>query len=139
MKTYLIPLFAAAFFLFAAGCSGEAEPPVDEAAPAAEDVEVAEAPVVRMEDGVQVAEVTIDPGFAPDTLPLEAGVPTRIVFTRMAENSCATTVKVPELGVGPVDLPLGEPVAVEFTPEEAGTYTFTCGMDMMEGTLVVRA
>ena len=89
-------------------------------------------------DGVQTAAVTVGPGgFSPREVRLEAGVPARLVFTRTTDGTCATEVQVPDLGVPKTALPLDEPVAVTFTPEEAGTYAFTCGMGMMRGTLVV--
>ena len=33
--------------------------------------------------------------------------------------------------------PLGEPVAIEFTPTETGEVQFVCGMDMQRGTIAV--
>ena len=91
----------------------------------------------RMVDGVQVVDVEAGAAFSPSRIRLEAGVPARLVFTRTAENTCITEVKVPAYDVGPVALPLGEPVAVEFTPTEAGDVSFTCGMDMVTGQIVV--
>lgn len=93
----------------------------------------------RMEGGVQVVDVTVGADFDPDAIRLEAGVPARLVFTRTTDQTCVTEIKVPAFDVGPVDLPLGEPVAVEFTPDEAGDFTFTCGMDMVSGSLVVQS
>ena len=101
----------------------------------------ASAPAVApVEDGVQTVAVTVGPdGFAPDRVALRAGVPARLVFTRTTDRTCATEVQVPALGVGKTALPLDEAVAVTFTPTEAGTFAFTCGMGMMRGTLVVTA
>lgn len=94
--------------------------------------------VAPVEDGVQTAAVTVGPdGFAPDRIALRAGVPARLVFTRTTDRTCATEVQVPSFGVGKTALPLDEAVAVTFTPTEAGTFAFTCGMGMMRGTLVV--
>lgn len=93
---------------------------------------------VRVEDGVQVVDIEIGQrGYTPGRIRLEAGVPARLVFTRRIEGECPSQVQIPAVGIAKTDLPMNEPVAIEFTPEEAGTYTFTCGMDMMEGTLVV--
>lgn len=35
------------------------------------------------------------------------------------------------------DLPAFRTTPIEFTPEEPGEYTFTCGMNMMRAKLVV--
>ena len=122
-------------------CTTDAPAPVEDAAPAS----LGTAPIAaagpaepRMEDGVQVVDVEAGATFSPSQIQLEAGVPARLVFTRTAENTCITQVKVPAYDVGPVDLPLGEPVAVEFTPTEAGDVRFTCGMDMVTGQIVVQ-
>lgn len=94
----------------------------------------------RMEDGVQVVDVTVGRmGYEPREIALEAGVPARLVFTRTIEGDCPSQVQVPAFGVEKTDLPMNEPVTVEFTPGEAGTFQFVCGMDMMEGTIVVQS
>lgn len=91
-----------------------------------------------MVDGRQVIAITADAeGFTPSRIELKAGVPARLVFTRTSASSCAETISVPEFGVERKPLPVGEEVAVEFTPEEQGEFTFVCGMDMVEGALVV--
>lgn len=136
----LLTLLAAPLALTA--CSNDAPDPVEAAADALEPLGTTPVPSAapaepHMEDGVQVVEVEAGVTFSPDQIRLEAGVPARLVITRTAENTCITEVKVPAYDVGPVALPLGEPVAVEFTPTEAGDVSFTCGMDMVSGQIVV--
>lgn len=92
------------------------------------------------EGDVQTAEITVDAtGYNPSEVELEAGVPARLTFTRTGESNCIEQIRIPEYGVEKTDLPLNEPVTVTFTPEEEGSYTFVCGMDMMRGTIVVKS
>ncbi len=91
-------------------------------------------------DTVQVVEINVGPqGFEPEEVKLEPGVPARLVFTRTTDATCATQVQVPAFDVEKTDLPLNEPVAVEFTPRETGTFSFACGMDMLAGAIVVKS
>lgn len=104
------------------------------------DTTAAETAEPRMEDGVQVIEVEAGPtGYRPASVALDAGVPARLVFTRTAESDCSSQITVPDFGVPATDLPLNEPVAVEFTPTESGNFAFVCGMDMQRGTLLVQS
>lgn len=75
-------------------------------------------------------------GFEPATIAVRAGVATRVRFTRVTENTCATEVVFPSLGIRK-DLPLNEPVEVVVTPTSR-EMTFVCGMDMLRGSLVAR-
>lgn len=91
-----------------------------------------------MNDGTQTVVVTVGPsGFAPKEIRLQAGIPARLDFMRTTDRTCATEIQIPAFGVEKTPLPLNEEVAVAFTPEEAGTFAFTCGMGMMGGTIVV--
>ena len=94
----------------------------------------------RMVDGVQVVEIEAGRmGYAPKQVALEAGVPARLVFTRTVESDCSARVKIPAFDVPVTDLPLNEPVAVEFTPDESGEFEFVCGMDMQRGSIMIRS
>jgi len=94
----------------------------------------------RIEDGIQVVEIEAGQlGFVPISLSLQANVPARLVFTRTTEQTCATEVKIPAFDIGRVELPLGEPVVVEFTPTDTGEFRFVCGMNMQEGSLLVHS
>lgn len=86
---------------------------------------------------VQEATIVVgDTSFEPSRLTLRAGVPARLTFTRTSDKTCATSVVVPSLKVKK-ELPLNQPVAIEFTPGE-GEIAFACGMNMLHGTLIVR-
>ena len=136
-RTLLFALLLAAPLALTA-CADDTSDPVEVADAAPEPVGVTDALAEpRMVDGVQVVDVEAGAAFSPSRIRLEAGVPARLVITRTAENTCVTEVEVPAYDVGPVALPLGEPVAVEFTPTEPGDVSFACGMDMVTGQVVV--
>jgi RND family efflux transporter MFP subunit len=88
--------------------------------------------------GVQSATVSVnETGFQPSTINLKRAVPARITFVRDVEATCAKSVVIPGFNIKR-DLPFREPVVVEFTPAKRGVFKFTCGMEMLEGKIVVR-
>jgi RND family efflux transporter MFP subunit len=90
-----------------------------------------------MPKGAQTARITVgDTGFEPARLTLRAGVPARITFVRTSDKTCATEVVFPSLKINRV-LPLNEPTVIDFTPS-SGELAFTCGMNMLRGTIVAR-
>lgn len=87
---------------------------------------------------VQEAAVSVtDAAFEPSRVTLAAGVPARLTFTRKSDKTCATEVVLASLNIRR-ELPLNQPVTIEFTPDKAGELTFVCGMNMVRGTVVVR-
>ena len=54
---------------------------------------------------------------------------------RKTDETHAKEVVIKDQGINR-NLPLDEPVTVEFTPSK-GEFTFSCGMDMIKGKLVV--
>ena len=85
----------------------------------------------------QTAKVTINvQGFQPSSLNLKADVPAKITFLRTTNDTCATKVVIPEYKIEK-DLPLNQPVVVELTPKK-GTFGFACGMNMLQGKIVVQ-
>jgi plastocyanin len=94
----------------------------------------------EMQDGVQHARINVtDQGFSPSSISLQEGVPARLTFHQQSQSTCAEYVQIPAFGVESTQLPYGEETTIEFTPDEAGQFTFVCGMDMLSGTLVVRS
>jgi thiol-disulfide isomerase/thioredoxin len=84
-------------------------------------------------------EVT-EAGFVPDRIEIDHGKPVTLVFTRKTDKTCAIDVhftlpdgtKIDEL------LPLGKPVEIPLAPEHAGDISYSCGMEMNHGTIVVK-
>jgi plastocyanin domain-containing protein len=87
---------------------------------------------------LQTATVKItERGYEPYVVKIRRGVRTRITLVRTTDATCATEVVFPELGIRR-ELPLNQPVVITFTPSKKGEFTFTCGMKMMRGKLIVR-
>lgn len=87
--------------------------------------------------GVQEVEVVVRGGYTPDRIEVRQGRPVRLTFVRQESNPCTEQVILGDFGLSRT-LPEGERVAVEFTPDRAGEFTFHCGMNMVRGTLVVK-
>jgi len=75
-------------------------------------------------------------GFSPSSIEAEAGHKLNLVFNRADKNNCGSTVVIPKLKVRK-NLPVGKDVIVSLTPTEAGNITFTCGMGMYKGSVVI--
>lgn len=89
-----------------------------------------------VEAAAREVHVRVRGGYLPDTIRAEAGVPVRIVFRRDESAACSEQVVFPAFGKSAM-LPPGENVAVDLLAPEPGEYEFTCGMNMLRGTLVV--
>ncbi len=86
---------------------------------------------------VQNARILItETGYSRNTVRLRRGVPARLTFVRQTDATCATEIVIPAYGINK-SLPLGRSVVVAFTPNRSGEFTFTCGMNMMRGKLIV--
>jgi len=73
--------------------------------------------------------------FEPSRIEVEGGKPVKLVFLREVEKTCMHTVVFPDLGIEK-ELPVGERVAVEVTPEAGGTIRFQCPMGMGKSLVV---
>jgi Cu(I)/Ag(I) efflux system membrane fusion protein len=126
-----------------AGCGGPAErsstaESKPEVSAKSDTVVAAEVATPMMVEGFQVVRVVVrNTGYTPDRIRLVAGTPAKIVFVQQANSHCAAQIQIPDFGVPVTDLPQGKETVVQFSPERPGTYTFTCGMDMLRGTIVV--
>src|SRR5262245_6510942 len=81
-------------------------------------------------------KVTVDgAGYHPSEVKAKGGSPVRVEFTRTSDEGCGQQLVFPTLDIKK-DLPLNEPVAVDVTMPASGQLAFTCGMDMMRGSIV---
>lgn len=90
----------------------------------------------RNESGVQEIDITVKGGYSPDRIVVKHGMPVKLNFYRDETSSCSEQVIIGDLGIAR-DLPAFKTTAVEFTPEKAGEFSFTCGMNMLHGKLIV--
>lgn len=86
--------------------------------------------------GVQTVKIVVKGGYDPEVIVLQRDRPARLDFYRDEDASCSDTVVLGEFGISR-SLPAFKTTAVEFTPRKAGEFTFTCGMGMLRGKLVV--
>lgn len=91
----------------------------------------------KMVKGVQKATITIDKGmYMPATISVEKGKPVELTFKAGKSPGCGSTVVFKSLKISKE---VGsKPVVIKFTPKEAGTIAFTCGMGMYDGKVVVK-
>ena len=75
-------------------------------------------------------------GFSPSSIEVEAGHKLNLVFNRADKDNCGSTVVLPKYKIRKA-LPVGKDVIVSITPTAAGNISFTCGMGMYKGNLVV--
>lgn len=105
--------------------------------------------VLRVAEGYQTAtktptvipadaiKITVSSaGYEPSRIEVKKGQPVKLAFYRTDAENCAGTVVFPSLNIRQ-KLPAGETVIIEITPKETGELSFTCGMGMYKGTLVV--
>jgi plastocyanin domain-containing protein len=61
----------------------------------------------------------------------------RLDFYRDETASCSEEVIFGDFGIAR-HLPAFKTTPIEFTPNKTGEFTFTCGMNMLRGKLIVR-
>ncbi len=93
-------------------------------------------PAQATEEGVQAVKITVKGGYSPDVIVVHEGAPVRLDFYRDETSSCSDRVVLGDFGIAR-DLPAFKTTSIEFTPDRAGEFTFTCGMNMLRGKLVV--
>ncbi|MEP6549779.1 MAG: cupredoxin domain-containing protein [Gemmatimonadales bacterium] len=87
--------------------------------------------------GVQQVAITVKGGYSPDLIVVKQGRPVRLDFYRDETASCSEQVIFGDFGIAR-PLPAFKTTSIEFTPERAGEFTFTCGMNMLRGKLIVQ-
>lgn len=89
------------------------------------------------ERGAQQVKITIRGGYSPDVVVVRRGLPVRLDFYRDETSSCSDRVIFDDFNISR-SLPAHQTTSIEFTPDREGEFTFTCGMSMMRGKLIVK-
>jgi plastocyanin domain-containing protein len=100
--------------------------------------------VAHVDHGAKTAETrrrvelfATERGFEPDHIDVRLSEPLRLVVTRTTDKTCATAIVIKDLGIKRA-LPLNRPVVIDFTPTKTGELTYSCGMKMIGGVLLVQ-
>lgn len=88
--------------------------------------------------GIQEVTVTVDGGYEPSLIAVQAGKLVRLNFHRKDASSCLEEVRFPDFRIAK-ELPLNQVTPIEFTPEKPGKYEFSCGMNMFRGVVEVQS
>jgi plastocyanin domain-containing protein len=82
--------------------------------------------------------LTVDAtGYHPSNLTAPAGRPVRLAITRTSDEGCGQQITFPSLNLRR-DLPLNRPVSIDFSMPASGSVAFSCGMDMLRGSIVAQ-
>lgn len=89
------------------------------------------------QDTVRRVEIRVDErGYHPGTVRVQPGETITLVFTRTTSAGCGGTVVIPSRNIRR-QLPVNEPVEITVTVRERESLSFTCGMGMYRGSVVV--
>jgi plastocyanin domain-containing protein len=95
------------------------------------------AAAVSSSAGIQQVDITVKGGYSPNVIEVEHGQPVQLNFYRDEDNSCSEELLLPDFNIRRELAPY-KTTAIEFVPQQAGTFEFTCGMHMLRGSLVVK-
>lgn len=87
-------------------------------------------------NGMQHQTIVVQGGYTPDTVRVKSGSPVQLVFDRKENIVCSSELVIPEFGIKRRLTAFGK-TTIEFTPDKPGTYPFSCGMNMLHGTIIV--
>jgi YHS domain-containing protein len=91
----------------------------------------------RSDGGLQHISVRVKGGYIPEVVLARAGVPLEIAFVREEESACSEEVVFPSLGIQRF-LPAFQTTTLKIPASPKGSYPFSCGMNMLHGTLVLQ-
>jgi hypothetical protein len=105
-------------------CSKKRKPPVTEG-------------TSTVENGMQVVNIKVVNGYyVPNKVIVRAGMPTKVVFSGKTKD-CVGKPKFGSLNKQ-VDIRKTGSGTIDLGSLSAGTYTFTCGMDVNEGSIIAQ-
>lgn len=81
-------------------------------------------------------DIVVKGGYEPSVIEVPKGKTTKISFTRKDSSTCLEEVVLGDFKIRKF-LPLNKKVTVEVTPQRAGEFNFTCGMNMFHGKIIV--
>jgi plastocyanin domain-containing protein len=96
--------------------------------------------LMRKEEAVEVGDrvdITVEGGYRPEVITVKKGRPVTLTFLRKDPSSCLEEVVLPDFKSKKF-LPVNERVPVTITPQQEGEFTYSCGMNMYHGKIIVK-
>jgi heme/copper-type cytochrome/quinol oxidase subunit 2 len=76
-------------------------------------------------------------GYSPNVIRVKKGVPVELEISNPLDSSnCLSTFMIPDFNINNIKLKTGT-TKLSFTPDKSGEYTFSCGMQMFKGKIIV--
>lgn len=82
-------------------------------------------------------DILVEGGYSPEIISVEKGKTTKLNFFRKDPSACLEEVVLSDFGIRR-KLPLNEKIVIEITPQKRGEFSYSCGMNMFHGKIVVR-
>ncbi len=89
---------------------------------------------VRVTDEVTIV---VDGGYTPEVISIAQGKTTTLKFLRKDPSGCLEDVILGDFKIRK-HLPLNEIISIALTPQHRGEFTYSCGMNMFHGRIIVR-
>lgn len=81
-------------------------------------------------------DITVEGGYQPEVISVPKGRTTKLNFLRKDSSSCLEEVVLGDFKVRKY-LPLNQKVTIAITPQKAGEFIYSCGMNMFHGKIKV--
>lgn len=91
---------------------------------------------VKIPEGAFKILVSKD-GFTPQEVSFKKGQPLKLAFIRIDEENCGDEVVFKDLNIRK-KLPVGEVVMIDIPTDKTGEMSFSCGMDMLKGKIIIQ-
>lgn len=82
-------------------------------------------------------DIVVEGGYSPNVISIPKGKTTKLNFIRKDPSSCLEEVVLGDFKIRKY-LPINQKVSVEITPQKAGEFGYTCGMNMYHGKIIVK-
>lgn len=82
-------------------------------------------------------DIIVEGGYKPEVISVAKGKTTTLNFLRRDSSSCLEEIVLGDFKIRKY-LPLNQKISISITPQQTGTFPFSCGMGMFHGKIVVK-
>lgn len=96
--------------------------------------------LMRKEEAIEVGDsvdITVEGGYRPEVITVQRNRPVTLNFLRKDPSSCLEEVVLPDFKAKNF-LPVNQKVSITITPKKTGEFTYSCGMNMYHGKIIVK-